>query len=141
MKLLSIVLGLSIFQQAAGQDSICVVRQYENDKPITKADSYFYKLPNVVYVTLDEGFNDSILVTVNDTVVLNEYLKTNASIGLAGGFVIHFDDACEIKDLKITFVKANYYIHERVKPAYKSLRVSYLNTWHLIYTNRIPMRE
>lgn len=140
MKPLLVAIGFLFIKQVAGQDSIRVVRQYENDKPITAVDSAYHMVRNVIFISLDEGFEDSVLVTVNDTVILNEYLKTNESIGLAGSFGIHFTDSCEIKDLKIRFIKANRYIQERVNLNYKSLQIRGLNPWHLIYTNRFPMR-
>ncbi len=124
-----------------GQDSIHVVRRYENDKPVTTVDSAFYSIRNTIFVSLDEGFDDSIYVAVNDVPLVNAYLKTNLSIGLAGGFAIDFNDSSEIKNLKILFVKAHRIIYEKINLGYKSLQVRGLNPWQLVYTNRTPMRE
>ena len=142
MKLLLIsIVSFVIYQNVLGQDSIHVVRQYNNDKPTIKIDSAYYKLHNTIFISLGEGFNDSLYITVNDIPFLNEYLKSNESIGYAGGFGILFTDSAEIKDLKIKFVKANRYIQERVNLTYKSLEIRGLNPWLLIYTNHFPMRE
>ncbi len=141
IKFTILITSIFIFQKIDGQDSVRVIRQYENDKPKTAIDSFYHKSYNAIFISLDEGFDDSLYITVNDIPVLNKHLKSNESIGYAGGFGIHFNDSSEIKDLKIKFVKANRYIQERINLKYKSLQVRGLNPWVLIYTNHFPMRE
>jgi hypothetical protein len=130
-----------IFQKISGQDSIRVVREYNNERPITKFDSILYDVKNTVFISLDEGFDDSLYVTVNSIPLLKGYLKSNQSIGYAGGFEIHFKDSSEIKNLKIKFVKANRYIQEKVNLRYKALQIRGLNPWMLVYSNHFSMRE
>jgi hypothetical protein len=139
--LLVAIVYFSLSQKADSQDSILVTRQFENDKPATAIDSFFHKIPNTIFVSLYEGFDDSVYVTINGIPFLNKYLKTNESIGYASGFVIHFKDSTEIKDLTIKFVNGNRYIHERVNLRYKSLQIRGIRHWLLIYTNHFPMLE
>lgn len=139
--LLIIILVFLAFQKAYGQDSVRVVREYNNDKPKSSIDSFFNNIPNTIFISLDEGFDDSLYITVNDKVILNQYLKTDASIGLAGGFIITFDTLSDIKILKLKFVKANVYIEEKLYLTYKSLQIRGPKHWLLIYTNQFPMRE
>lgn len=124
-----------------GQDSIRVNRQYNNDKPKSAIDSFYNRIPNTIFISLDEGFDDSLYITVNDKVFLNKHLKSNESIGLAGGFGISFDNSSDVKILKLKFVNANFYIEEKVDLSYKSLQIRGLKQWLLIYTNQFPMRE
>ncbi|GEM_PF-3287840 len=138
--LISLLITLTI-HSSYGQDSIKVTRQYYNDKPKSPVDSFFQSIPNTIFVSLDEGFNDSLYITVNDTIILNQYLKSNESIGYAGGFGISFDKPSDVKILKLKFVNSNFYIEEKVNLAYKSLKVRGLRPWLLIYTNQFPMRE
>lgn len=128
-------------QSLSGQDSIQVRREYRNAKPKTKPDSIFYEIPNTIFISLDEGFDDSLYITVNDVPVIQKYLKTNQSIGYAGGLQIYFKDSSEVKILKLQFVKANRYIQEKVNLNYKSLEIRGLNPWLLIYSNHFYMRE
>ena len=136
-----VIASILICESSLGQDSIKVVRQYDNDKPITSADSAFHKVLNTIFISLDEGFDDSLYITVNDILFLNKYLKSNESIGYAAGFGIHFNDSSETKDLKIKFIKANRFIQERINLKYKSLQVRGLNPWLLQYSNRFPLRQ
>ena len=70
------LIGTMIFSMISylsfGQDSIQVVRQFENDKPLTKADSFFNSIPNIIFLDLDEGFDDSIRVTVNEQLIFGD---------------------------------------------------------------------
>ncbi len=142
MKLLVIFIFIYFtFHKAYGQDSVRVIREYDNDKPKSSIDSFFNNIPNTIFISLDEGFDDSLYITVNDKVILNQYLKTDASIGLAGGFIITFDNLSDIKILKLKFVKANVYIEEKLYLTYKSLQIRGRKHWLLIYTNQFPMRE
>jgi hypothetical protein len=122
------------------QDSIHVTRRYENDSPVTKWDSAFNSIPNILFISLDEGFDDSVTVTVNSELVFSGYLKTNESIGLAKTLIIPNINGSEKKLLKVTFVNASRCIIENVNTNYKSLQIRGLNTWLLVYTNRFPMR-
>ena len=72
-----IILGGGIFSWlvGSGQDSIRVEREYWKDIPITKADSAFNSIPDVLFIDLDEGFNDSVVVTVNDERIFSGYIK------------------------------------------------------------------
>jgi hypothetical protein len=123
-----------------GQDSIKVAREYWNDIPITKADSAFNSIPDVLFIDFDEGFDDSIVVTINDERIFSGYIKTNESIGLAHSLIISNKNPKEVKILKVTFVNANKCIVERLNLNHKSLHIRGLNPWVLIYTNRFPMR-
>ena len=135
------ILLIAAFQNIYGQDSIPVQRRYVVDKPVTIADSFYHRIPNAIFISLDDGFDDSLYVTVNDLPVLSGYFKTNESIGYAAGFGIHFKDSSEIKKLKIMFVKTNLYILEQVNLRYKSLRIGKTNPWVLFYNNRFPIQE
>ena len=139
--LLIIQFILFIIQSTYGQDSLKVNRQYNNDKPKSSVDSFYHSIPNTIFVSLDEGFDDSLYITVNNTIFLNKYLKSNESIGYAGSFGISFDKPTDVKILKLKFVNSNVYIEEKVNLAYKSLQIRGLRPWLLIYTNQIPMRE
>jgi len=139
--LLFLIICIFFAEATMGQDSIPVVRQYDNDNPITATDSAFHNIPNTIFISLDEGFDDSIYVTVNSIAFLKTYLKTNESIGYAESFGIGFKDSSEIKELKILFVNANRYIKEKLNLNYKSLQVRGLKQWTLIYTNKFPKRE
>ena len=141
MKYLTILIVLNLFCLfCCAQDSIRVIRQYEDDKPVTKTDSVFNSIPDILFISLDEGFDDSIRVTINRELIFAGYLKTNESIGLATTLMIANKNPREIKILKVTFVNANRYISEKLNLNYKSLQVRGLNPWLLIYTNRFPMR-
>ena len=140
MKLLLTTLFVVMLQNLSGQDSIRLTRQYENDRPVTRLDSFFYQVPNTIFISLDEGFNDSLHVSINDTIILRQYFITNESIGYAGGLNISFKDSSEVKILKLLFIKANKYILEKVNLNYKSLQIRGLKPWLLIYGNRFYMR-
>lgn len=143
MKLLLFTLtSFFIFQITVGQDSIRTVRQYNYEKPKTANDSFvYYKIPNSIFISLDEGFEDSVYVTVNNRPFLNKRLQTNESIGYADGFRITFKDSSEIFDLKIVFINANRYIHEKVNLSFKFLQIRGFSSWFLNYSNNCPMRE
>lgn len=129
-----------MLQNLSGQDSIRLTRQYENERPATSLDSFFYQVPNTIFISLDEGFDDSLHISINDTVILRQYFITNESIGLAGGLNISFKDSSEVKILKLLFIKANKYILEKVNLNYKSLQIRGLKPWLLIYGNRFYRR-
>jgi hypothetical protein len=141
MKFAICILFCFVFQNSYAQDSVRVLRQYENEKPTTFLDTFYNKIPNTIFIWLNEGFEDSLYVTVNDTIVLNQSLKSNESIGYAGGVGIHFDNPCEVKILRLKFIKANFYIEEKLNLAYKSLEIRGLRPWLLVYTNHFYMRE
>ena len=138
---LIVILSIHSFQKSFGQDSIKVVRQYNYAGPTTYVDSFFYHIANTIFISLDEGFDDSLYITVNDTIVLNQHLKSNESIGYAGGFGIHFTDSSDIKTLKLKFVNADFYIEEKVNLTFKSLQIGGGKPWRLYYSNKFPMRE
>jgi len=141
MKLLCLILCAFTFQKGIAQDSVHVKREFWNNKSESRADSIWNSVQNTIFISFDEGFDDSLNITVNDKVVFNGYLKTNYSIGYAGGLGINFNDSSEVKILKLHFVNANFYIREKVNLSYKSLQIRGLNPWLLIYTNQFPMRE
>jgi hypothetical protein len=124
-----------------GQDSVTIYRQFCNDKPKSRVDSFMTCFPKIMFISLDEGFDDSLYITVNDTVVINRYLKTNESIDYADGFGIVFDKPTDVKILKLKFVRANIIIREQVNLHYKSLQIRGLRPWLLVYTNQFPMRQ
>jgi hypothetical protein len=136
-----IILIVFVFQKSYSQDSIPVLRHYNYDKPKTSIDSFIYETLNTIFISLDEGFDDSLYITVNDSIVLNKYLKSNESIGYASGFHISFNKLSDIKILKLKFVKANFCIVEKVNLGFKSLEIRGLRSWLLNYTNQFPMRE
>jgi len=103
-------------------------------------DSGFHSIPNAIFISLDEGFDDIVRVTVNEELVFEGYLKTNESIGLAKTLIVSFKDQKEVKMLKVSFLKTNRYILEKLNLNYKSLQVRELSSWVLIYANRFPMR-
>jgi hypothetical protein len=141
MKSLLTILSFFLLQKSFAQDSIHVFRHYDNEKPTTSIDTFFYNIRNTVFVSLDEGFNDSLYITVNDAAVLNTYLRSNESIGYAGEFQIHFDNPSDTKILRLKFVNENFYIEEKVNLTYKSLQIRGLMPWLLVYTNHFPIRE
>ncbi len=106
MKIVAAIICFCHFQCVLGQDSITVLRKYENDKPVTAFDSGFHKVKNAIFISFDEGFNDSCYITVNGIPFINAYLKTDESIGLATSFGLHFKDSSDSKILTIKFVKA-----------------------------------
>lgn len=124
-----------------GQDSITVVRQYSNDNAITVADSFFNKVANTIFISLWEGFEDSLCISVNNERILKQLFKTDESLGLAGNFQIQFESPSDVKILKLHFIKANFYIEERLNLAYKSLQIRKNKRWFLIYTNHFPVLE
>lgn len=124
-----------------GQDSINVTRKFENDRPVTRIDSTLNAIPNVIFLDLNEGFDDSIRVSVDGELIFSGYLKTNFSIGLARSFTISFRDPRECKILKVEFVNANSYILEQLNLNYKSLGIGKYYSWFLTYSNCFPMRE
>ena len=138
---LFVILTAFIYLESLAQDSIRVTRQYNDDKPESSIDSFYHNIQNTIFISLDEGFDDSLYITVNGRVVLNQYLKSNNSIGYAGSFGISFAKTSDVKILRLKFVKANFCIEEKLDLAYKSLQVRGLKTWLLIYTNQFPMRE
>jgi len=139
--ILFLLAALIAFQKVNAQDSIRVLRQYENDRPTTQLDSVFNIIPNAVYISFDEGFNDSVFVTVNNVIYMDEYLKTDESNGYAGSFVITFKDSAETEDLKIKFAKTNRYIEEKVNLKYKALHIRKLDQWLLTYTSHFIMPQ
>ena len=142
MKLLKILIVFSLVSSNLfGQDIITVRYHYDNSKIKTKLDSVFYNINKTIFISLDDGFNDSLIVTVNDLPVLNQYLKTNESIGLAGSFEIHFSDSSEIKILRLNFIKASCYIVEKINLNYKSLIINKVGSWQFYYSNHFFMRE
>ena len=38
---------------------------------LTRLDSAFYQIPNVIFISLDEGFDDSLDISINDTLVIH----------------------------------------------------------------------
>ena len=138
--LINLLITLTV-HSCYGQESIKVSRQYDSHKPKSSNDSFFQSIPNTIFISLDEGFNDSLYITVNDTVFLNQYLKSNESIGYAGGFVISFNKPTDSKILKLKFVNSNFYIEEKVNLAYKFLQIRGLKPWLLLYTNQFVTRE
>ena len=130
-----------MFPDVFGQYSVQVIRTYDNTKPSTLIDSVYNSIHNTIFISLDEGFDDSLYITVNDIPFLNESLKTNESIGYAGGFGIHFKDSCDIKRIRLKFVKANYFIDEILDLNYKSVRIFHYGQWTFYYTNLFPMRQ
>jgi hypothetical protein len=139
--ILFLLAAIIAFQTASAQDSIHVLRQYENDRPDTQLDSVFNKIPNVVYISFDEGFNDSVLITVNNVIYMDGYLRSNESLGYAGGFVLSFNDSADTQDLKIKFVKTGRYIEEKVNLKYKALHIRKPDQWLLTYTNHFVMLQ
>ena len=125
---------------ASGQDTIAVARKYYNDPPSTEVDSLIFSVRNALYISLDEGFDDSLYITINDKPVMNKYCRTNESIGYADSFGIGFNDSSEIKTLRIKFTRTNRIIEEKLDLKYKSLQVRYLEEWTLIYSNHFPKR-
>jgi hypothetical protein len=136
-----LLISVLTIKKAIGQDSVYIKREFWNNKPESRADSIWNSIPNTIFISFDEGFDDSLYITVNDKVIFNGYLKTNYSIDYAGGLGIHFKDSSEVKNLKLHFVNANFYIQEKLKFTYKSLQIRGLNPWTLIYTNQFPVRE
>ena len=142
MKVLVTILFIVVCFDVAGQAPVRVQKNYYNDKPITAIDSFYHNFfPNSIIVSLDDGFDDSLYITVNEEVVLNRYLKTDESIGLAGSFVISFKDSSDIKNLRLKFVGKKITIEERVSLKYKSLRIFASDPPLFLYTNQFPMRE
>lgn len=137
-----IIISLFLLKNAAGQDSVRVTRVFENNEPITAIDSLYHQMHNTIWVSFDEGLKDSIYVTVNGYTFFNKHIETNESIGYADGFGLGFEDSTKAMIIKIKFVKANFYIQERVNVKYKSLRLGhYKRGWQLLYENSFPMRE
>src|SRR3954452_377704 len=110
---------------AFSQDSIPVTRYYDNQPPETKLDSALFNLPNILYISFYEGFDDSICVFLNRKLFYSAYLKTDESIGFAGSFGFIFKDSSEVNDLEIHFIKENRIIKERLDLKYKSLQIRY----------------
>lgn len=139
--ILTTIFLIQFSSKVIGQDTMKVIRYYHNDKPKSFVDSIYNSIPNAIFISLNEGFNDSLYITVDDEVVLNRYLKTNGSIGLAGGFVISFKDSLEFKNLKLRFINGNLFAEERLNLSYKSLEIRYRKLLELTYTSHFPMRE
>lgn len=132
---------ISALNICRGQDSIAVIRQYYSDSVKTKADSFFYKIQNTIFISLWEGFDDSLCITVNDKILVKQHFKTDKSLGLAGQFQVSFENQTDVKVLKLNFAKANLYIEEKLNLAYKSLQIRRDYRWLLIYTNHFPILE
>jgi hypothetical protein len=143
MKFLAVYsISFLIVSNILGQDTINVIRNYNNDNPKSTLDSVFHNMPNMIFIDLDSGFDDSVCITVNSNSVLNKYLKTNESIDLAGSFVVSFEDSSDIKNLELKFFKGNFVIKEKINLGYKSLRIArYSHHWQLDYSNHFYMRE
>jgi hypothetical protein len=133
--------GAAQFVLLQREDTIRVEKHYDNRGPLTRMDSAYFSIPNSVFVSLDEGFNDSVHVTVNDHRIIDRSLKTNESIGLAAGFAISFRDTSEVKIIQIRFIKQNKIIVEKLDLRYKSLQVRGLRPWGFYYGNRFYMRQ
>lgn len=131
---------ICLAQESFPQRRIHVAHQYENNKPRSMADSFYHSFANTIFISLDEGFDDSLVITINDTTIMNSYFKTNESIGHAGSFGVSFKDSSEVILLKIRFINGGRYLEERLNLRYKSLQVRGLRNWLLIYTNQFPMR-
>ena len=70
-RIIYLLVSILTIQKAIGQDSIHVKWEFWNDKPESRADSIWNSIPNTVFISFDEGFDDSLCVTVNDKVVFN----------------------------------------------------------------------
>lgn len=123
------------------QDTIAATRHYDNTRPATTIDSAFYNIEKMIFVSLDNGFDDSLYITVNGFPVINKYLVTDHSIDQAAWFMIRFTDSTEVKYLKLKFVKANRCLEEKVDLSYKSLIISKRDSWKISYSNHFFMRE
>lgn len=141
MKSVFIIALLALSYQVQAQDSVSVVREYHNNQPRSSLDSLYHSFHNRIFISLGEGFADSMYITVNGTEMINGYVRTDPSTGIAGSFGFSFTDSSDIKILRLTFVRRHFYIEERVNLAYKSLEIRNLGKWHLVYDNRFYWRE
>ena len=124
--------------------SLPVVKSfYKTDKPGV-IDSIYYA-NCFYYISLYGSFNDSCLLFINDTLVINKHIKTNESLGhtMTGISFLELQYNTPIK-LTIVLVNRNIYLTENLdlSSTYRILAV-YLDKskWTLNYSNHIPILE
>lgn len=143
MKYWLLALSLSLYCLCSAQDSIPCVRTYNREGPVTTIDSFFFRIPNTLFVNFNSSFDDSVIVTINGQVVLNRYLQTNHSIDLAGSICVSFDDSADCKTMIVYLVNAGKYFTEKLDFHFKALDIwtQKQKPWNLCYSNSFPLRE
>src|SRR5688572_17071686 len=82
------------------KDSIIQTKVYFDSRPPqNQVDSLYYSVPNALFLTFMEGFNDSVFVFRNEICIDTFFLVTNESIGAAGSSGISFQTKNDIFDL------------------------------------------
>jgi hypothetical protein len=139
------LLLLSFYSTALthAQDSISCIRHYNMGGPASSIDSVFHTIPNTLFINFNSSFDDSVIISINDQVMYNKYLKTNHSIDLAGNIAISFNDSRDCKTMTVYFVKTEKYLTEKLDFRFKALDIWTNNQghWHLDYSNHFPLRE
>lgn len=144
--LLIVFLSLSAFllkaQDTTGYKRISIVTKTYPEKPITPLDSVFFNspYPDMLFIDLREGFNDSVCIYINNECIKNEFLKTNHSIDHAASFGISVSQDCK-KVMTILFKNAKKFIQEELISGFKHLEIRGFNEWHFIYSNRFYLSQ
>jgi hypothetical protein len=143
MKLLCLV-SIVFFnsQFSLGQDRLIKTEVYfDSAAPANKIDSFFFSVPNVIFIDFMEGFDDSVFLYRNGTCFDTLLLVTNESIGLAGSSGIYFDNKSDKIEFTVLFKKSGLMISEQLNLEYKHLQIRRLLTCSLYYSNHFPMLE
>ncbi len=136
-------LNFYCFSQNSNCDSLLyVVTQFDSKKLESKLDSAFNSIPNKLFVSFMEGFNDSVFVYVNYKIIFADFLKTNESIGSTNLILpIPFQSSNDIIYLTIRFRNERKYIKEKLDLQFKHLEVRKIFRWYFIYSNQFPLAE
>jgi hypothetical protein len=123
MKLRLLVLSVCLYSFCCAQDSVTCTRSYDREGPLTWADSFFFRIPNTLFVNFNSSFDDSVIIKINGHVVLDRYLQTNHSIDLAGSICVSFDDSSDCKTMTVQLVNARKYFTEKLDFHFKALDI------------------
>lgn len=123
-----------------------LIRNYffsqEKDKVVIWKENKGWNKSDTIIIELKSGFNDSLIIYLNNKIVYNNYCKTNESISFA--------DEIIIRKSKVGLKNKNYiYIYRKRKGKkekmisfyldlrYKYISVYHLSPWHINFQNTI----
>jgi hypothetical protein len=114
---------------------------FDSAPPANHIDSFFYSVPNVIFIDFMEGFDDTVFLYRNVKCIDTMLLITNESIGWAGATGFYFDSKMDIIEFKILFKKTNLMITEKLNLNFKHLQIRRIYNWSLYYSNHFPRLE
>ena len=138
--LLSVLVVTTHAQDSCKGKTSRTIKTYDIRKKLTEQGTFFYS-HKLFWISLCEGFNDSIQIFVNNKLLIEGRAITNESIGIAKEVIVNFDHLSDKKIMQLILVNRNVCLTETLELNYPFLEINYNNNWQLKYINHIIKRE